>query len=86
MEYLEILGFFGIMVVSNIICFKIGASVRQKVDNRQEVKVLPKSPIEAYKEKAEEQATQEEIDKLEAILKNIDNYDGTNNHQEDIPR
>lgn len=86
MEYLVFLGFFGIMVVSNIICFKIGASVRQKVDNRQEVKVLPKSPIEAYKEHKEEQATQEEIDKLEAILKNIDNYDGTNNHQEDIPR
>ena len=86
MKYLEIFGLYGIMLLSNILCFIIGASVRQKVDNKQEVKVLPKNPIETYKEKAEERATKEEIDKLEAILKNIDNYDGTNNHQKDIPR
>lgn len=86
MEYLVFLGFFGIMLLGNIVCFRMGASIRQKVDNKQEVKTLPDNPIKVYQEKKAEEATQEELDKLTAILSNIDNYDGTDRHQEDIPR
>ena len=75
--------------VINITCFCIGA----KIGNGKEVKVS--SPVTVYREhkqkkeerietEREKEEAKREIERLEAIERNLDRYDGTGAGQEDI--
>ena len=44
-----------------------------------------KTPAQIYREHVEKKANEAELAKVEAILSNIDKYDGTDRGQEDIP-
>jgi hypothetical protein len=72
-----------VMGVMNIACFMIGVNVRQKVDKGEEVR-LP-SPMDAVRAQQERKEAEIEKSRMDAILRNIDNYDGTASGQEDVP-
>lgn len=85
MEVLEMLVFGTLLIV----CFFLGAKIGQKTAKGEEIKA-PKlsamNPIALYNEHQEKKEAEKELSKLDAILKNIERYDGTGAGQEDIPK
>ena len=83
METVIIILAVGAMCIAS---FFVGAHVGNRVSNDEPVelpKVDPMRAIRQKNERAEAKAKQAEID---AILRNIDRYNGTAEGQEDIPR
>lgn len=74
-----------VMGAVNIACFMIGARVGQKVTKGEEIKLPTVNPMELVQEQREKRAAQEERNKLDTILRNIESYDGTAYGQEDVP-
>ena len=72
MELLIVLGTAFVCVC----CFIIGAKVGQTVSKGEDMEMPSISPLKA-------QRAQERVD---TILQNIDNYDGTAQGQRDVPR
>lgn len=64
----------------NIVCFFVGAKIGQKVVRNEPIKAPTLNPIKAYQEHIEQKEFNDELDKLEKTLANIDNY-GTNKPQ-----
>ena len=75
-----------VMAASNILCFLIGARVGQKVVKGEEVEVPTLNPMEAIREHRQKQEAMAAQSRIDTILRNIDNYDGTAIGQEDVPR
>ena len=71
-----------IMGLTNIACFMIGVNVRQKVDKGEEVKLQIVKPAKAVPVQTEEDVAKSRFD---TIMQNIDNYDGTEYGQVDVP-
>lgn len=69
----------------NILCFLIGAMVGQKVVKGEKVELPKINPMEIYRERQEKRAAEEEKNKIETIMRNIERYDGTAAGQEDVP-
>lgn len=71
-----------------VCCFIIGAKVGQKVSRGEEIS-LP-NPVEHWQEKHTQKEArkeaQREAEKVNAILQNIDSYDGTGANQKEVPR
>lgn len=69
----------------NAACFLIGARTARKAVRGE---VITANPIAVHKEKQEERREKEEAkkeaEKLEAILQNLERYDGTTAGQQDI--
>ena len=88
MDLFIILGFLVLVGIQNLICVIIGLKVGLALSKGESVS-LP-NPIKEYTEQqAKRQAKKEakaEQDKIETILKNIENYDGTGFGQMDVPR
>lgn len=74
-----------VMGAVNIACFMIGARVGQKVTKGEDIKLPTVNPMELVQEQREKRAAQEERNKLDTILRNIESYDGTAYGQEDVP-
>jgi hypothetical protein len=70
----------------NIACFLIGAKVGQSVAKGKEVEMPKLNPMVIYREQQEKKLAFKEQEKIDAIMRNIDRYDGTSAGQEDIPR
>lgn len=73
-----------VMGVTNIACFIIGAKVGQKVQKGEDIKVPSLNPLQAIREREEREKAEEEQEKLDTILQNIERYDGTPNGQKDV--
>ena len=88
MDFIAIISMLVLIGIQNCICIVIGLKVGMHVVKGEPVK-LP-NPIEEYaKRQTEKQAKKEakaEQDKIETILRNIENYDGTGFGQIDVPR
>lgn len=69
----------------NIACFFIGAKVGQKVVKGEPIEAPNLNPMKAYREIQEKRAVAEEQQKIDAIMRNIERYDGSGHGQEDIP-
>ena len=69
-----------------VVCFLIGASVRQKVDKGEKIEMPTINPAEKKREKEERQKASKEQEIRDTLLYNIENYDGTGLWQKDIPR
>jgi hypothetical protein len=69
-----------IVGILNIVCFFLGAKIGQKVSNNEPIETPTLNPFKAYQEHMDQKEVQEEMDKLEKTLANIDNY-GTNKPQ-----
>ena len=72
--------------LSNILCFLIGARVGQKVTKGEEVQLPTVNPMELYREQQARKEADRIKNKYETIMRNIDNYDGTSQGQEEVPR
>ena len=69
--------------------FFLGAKVGQKVVRGEEVetpKISALNPIKMYNEHQDKKKAEEELSKIDTILKNIERYDGTEAGQEDVPK
>ena len=80
MEVLLIL----VVGITNLACFLIGAKVGQKVVKGEPVE-LP-NPIKAIEKHQAEKEAKYEQSRKDIILRNIENYDGTEYGQEEVPR
>ena len=72
------------MAASNILCFMVGAKVGQKVSKGEEVKLPTMNPMQAYKEHQERREAEKAQDKLDAIMRNLEAYNGTSDGQKDV--
>lgn len=81
MEILTILGIGAL----NIACFAIGAKIGQAVVRGEKVTVAPENPIKAIREREQKRQAKEEQERIDTIMRNIDNYDGTDRGQQDVP-
>lgn len=70
----------------NIACFFIGAKVGQTVSKGETIETPTISPIKLVKKHNDEKAAEAEQNKIDAIMRNIESYDGTSRGQEDVPR
>ena len=73
-----------VMAASNIVCFIIGAKVGQAVSKGE--KIETPDPLKAYREREAKREAQKEQNRLDAIMQNIEAYDGTSNGQRDSPK
>lgn len=67
-----------------IACFFIGVRTGQKVSRGEDVKLPDLGEIKREHDAKKEE--DKERDRLNTILENLDNYDGTGHGQKDIPR
>lgn len=80
-----------ITTMANLACLVIGVSIGQKVAKGEEI-VIPKPSevVDSIKENREKREArreaEREAEKLDAILENITNYNGTSVGQRDVPR
>ncbi len=78
--------------ITNVFCFFIGAKLGQKIVNKEEIKFddikpnITLDPRKIRQHKEEEMNMKHEIEKMDIIMQNIENYDGTDYKQEDVPR
>lgn len=70
----------------NAVCFFIGARIGQKVSKGETIEAPTLNPMKAIKEREERKEADKESERLEIILQNIENYDGSPNGQRDVPR
>ena len=70
----------------NIVCFFIGAKVGQTVSKGETIEVPTINPIKAYNEHLDKREQENEMKIYDALLHNVDMYDGTSNGQKDIPK
>lgn len=75
-----------IMGAYGVVCFLVGASVRQKVDKGEPIELPKVNPMEIVKEHRERREAEKQQEWRETVLKNIENYDGTGMGQQDVPK
>lgn len=87
MDVLLIIAAVGIMC---ILCFIVGAKVGQAVTKGEKVEMPDINPLNAIKEHADKRQMDKEQRQIrartDAIMHNIDVYDGTSVGQKDVPR
>lgn len=70
----------------NVACFFIGSRIGQKVAKGEPIEMPNINPIEKIQEHKDKKQARAEKDRIETILQNIDNYNGTSAGQKDVPR
>ena len=81
---MDIVWLLAVAGLTNIACFVIGAKVGQTVVKGERIETPDVNPLKAYREHKARQEAEEEKNKIDIILRNIDNYDGTEYGQEDV--
>lgn len=69
-----------------IVCFFLGAKLGQTAAKGEEIKLPTVNPMEIIREHRDKKAAEMEQDRINTIMQNIENYDGTENGQKDVPR
>ena len=67
-------------------CFLMGAKVGQTVTKGETIETPTVNPVKIIKEHRARQEAEMEASRLETIMQNIENYDGTGFKQEDVPK
>jgi hypothetical protein len=67
-------------------CFLMGAKVGQTVAKGETIETPTVNPIKAIKEQRARQEAEMAQSRIETIMQNIENYDGTSHKQEDVPK
>ena len=73
-----------VMAIACITCFIVGARVGQKVSKGEEVQLPSVDPFKAYKEHEKRKKADAEQERLNAILHNVEVYDGTSKGQKEV--
>lgn len=69
-----------------VACFFVGAKVGQKVSRGETIETPKIDPLGAFRKREERKEARREQERIDTIMRNIENYDGTGNGQEDVPR
>lgn len=69
-----------------IACFYIGAKVGQMASKGEKIEMPNINPVKIIYENRERKAVEEEKNRMDTIIRNIDMYDGTAIGQQDVPR
>lgn len=88
MEFCIVVVMLVLVGIQNMICVAIGLKIGQALNKGESVSIpeaIP-NPIKAVKEHRANEEAKREQDIVNTILQNIENYDGTANRQEDVPR
>ena len=72
--------------LANIACFLVGAKVGQMVAKGETIETPSINPVKVARERQDKKKAQEEQERIDTIMRNIESYDGTGNGQEDVPR
>ena len=78
--YMATTGFFC------VVCFILGAKVGQKVVKGETIETPTLNPLKAYREHEAKTKAEMEQNRIDTILRNVENYDGTGCRQEEVPR
>lgn len=70
----------------NVACFFIGAKVGQMTSKGEDIKVPTIDPMKPIREHQARKEAKREQDRFDTIMENIENYDGTNRGQKEVPR
>ena len=68
-----------------IACFLIGAKVGQTVAKGEKIELPTVNPLEIARKREAMREADRAKGRMDAILRNIDKYDGTATGQEDVP-
>lgn len=86
---MEILVLIASISILNYLWFNLGVKMTQKVSKGEEIETPELNPVKVVNkvitEHREKEEAKAEKEKLETILRNIERYDGTSSHQEDVP-
>lgn len=77
MESILLIAIVGTLI---IVAFFLGAKIGQKVANNEPIETPNINPLQKYRKHMEQKEIQDEMEKLEKTLANIDNY-GTDRPQ-----
>ena len=69
-----------------IVCFFVGSKLGQTVAKGEKIDLPSVNPMKKIQEQREKKQAEKEKNRIDTILRNIDNYDGTGAGQEDVPR
>ena len=83
MEFVLVVIMLLLVMMQNTICIVIGIKIGLSLSKGERVE-LP-SPVKAYKEHKASKEAQKEIDRVSVIMQNVENYNGTDFHQEEVP-
>ena len=86
MEIIFIVCLSLILCAANVSCFVIGARVGQKVQMGEKITLPSFDPLKGVREREQRKEAKAEQERVDTILSNIENYDGTDRGQKDIPR
>lgn len=79
-----------IVMVGMLMAFVVGAKVSQAVSKGEKVELPIPNPVEAVRESVERREERREAkaktDWFEAVMQNVDNYNGTPMGQREVPR
>lgn len=73
-----------ISCISNIVCLIIGTKVGQTVSKGEALELPSVNPFEAHRKAEARKEAQMEQERIDRILRNVDNYDGTGRGQEEV--
>ena len=88
MEFVYVVAMLVLVGIQNLFCITIGLKIGLALSKGESVSIpdtIP-NPIKAVKEHRANEEAKLEQDRMNTILQNIENYDGTANRQEDVPR
>ena len=83
MEFWLVVIMLLLVSMQNTFCIVMGIKIVLALSKGERVE-LP-SPIKAYKEHKASKEAQKEIDRVSIIMQNVENYNGTGFHQEEVP-
>lgn len=80
MDFLTVL----VIALANIACFYLGSYIGQRVVKGDRIEAPSFHPIKTAKENREKDEAKAEQERLDKIMRNIENYNGTESGQEDV--
>lgn len=86
MEVLLFILLLAIQSATNIVGFVLGAKIGQKVSKGELIEVPTLNPMKAVRERWDRKQAEAEQERIDAIMRNIESYDGTSRGQTDVPR
>ena len=70
----------------NVVCFFVGSKIGQMVAKDKDIEMPKVNPLEYVQAQREKKHAREEQERYNIILENVNNYNGTDAGQKDVPR
>ena len=70
----------------NVLCFFVGSKLGQKVAKGDDIELPNLNPMDMVRNHKDKMQARAETERMNVILQNIDNYNGTEVGQRELPR